>query len=528
MVLRVSLGDSQRKVRCRHLGYRGSKIYPISMEGTSFPRLLAARTGAIARLSAALLVALSLDSVPALAASGDLSLSAAAVETVGGGELVVVQVTNASELRVEGLRVSTDTPAGVAVRPAAFTRARLSAGASALFRFKVIGGPAHQPASLVITATGRQGAIPVSAIGAVTLAANEADVQVTLSGDDTITDTSPATDVAILQNLVDAPVSVILTASAGPQVVRMAHVDGQRSETADARSLRLRLPPHSAVSVVIRTTAHLPLPRGSVPLVVTATTTGADGLASQIIATKDLKVSLAADVLPGPLGIGSVVLVPGLVAMWAIVARYQRDRKRIGLQTPSAAAQVWDNKILLAAAILVSVVASFAYRFLGFGDVWSAPRLSDIVILSAASAVIGALVTDVILFFRRFATPAVSPDSEPLDVLRAAARTENSIARPVYKTTDGLRGLLVQMDWGAVIITPPIQYAEVDDIPGSSLSKATDLITGTQNPREHIQFLSDQRYVQGPCAGGAIRLADQKEEILQYTDDPLRGASAGS
>ena len=496
------------------------------MEGASWARLLAARGGAIAGISGALWVALSLHSVPVLAASSGLTLTAAAVGTVAGGELVVVQVANTAEVRVDCLKVATDAPSGVAVKPAAFTQASLGVGASALFRFKLAGGPAHMPASLVITATGRQGAIPVSAMGAVSLAANEAQVQVTLSGDDTITDTSPATDVAILQNLVGAPVSVILTASAGPNVVRLAQIDRQPSITAPTGPLTLRLPPDGAASVVIQTTAHLPLPRGSVPLIVTATTTGADGVASEVVAAKDLTVSLAADVLPGPLGVGSVVLVPGLVAMWAIVARYQRDRRRIGLQTPSAAALVWDNKILLAAAILVSVVAAATYRFLGLGNVWSAPRLSDVVILSAGSAVVGALAMDSFLYVRRLGTPAVSPVSEPLNVLRAAARAQNSIARPVYRTTDGLRGLLVHMDSGTVVMTPPIQYVDIDDIPGSSLTDAIALIMGTQNPREHIQFLSDDHYVQGPRAmASAIQLADQEEDILQYSNNPLRGTS---
>ena len=103
---------------------------------------------------------------------------------MAGGELVVVQVANTAEVRVDCLKVATDAPSGVAVKPAAFTPASLGVGASALFRFKLAGGPAHMPASLVITATGRQGAIPVSAMGAVSLAANEAQVQVTLSGDE--------------------------------------------------------------------------------------------------------------------------------------------------------------------------------------------------------------------------------------------------------------------------------------------------------------------------------------------------------
>lgn len=488
-------------------------------------KLLATCVSAIAGTSAALWGALSLYTAPALADSDGLTLTAAAVGAVAGGELVVVQVTNVADIQVNKLNVATDAPFGVTVRPTAFAQARLAAGASALFRFKLGGGPAHRPASLVITATGRQGATPVSAMATVALVANEAEVQVTLSGDDTITDTSPAVDVAVIQNLLDVPVSVILTASAGPDVVRLAHLDGQPSVSGP---LTLHLRPHAAASVVMRTSAHLPLPRGSVPLVLTATITGADGVASEVTVVKDLKASLAADVLPGPLGVGSVVLVPGLLAMWAIVAVYHRDRRRIGLEPPSAAAQVWDNKILLVAAILISVVAAGAYKFLGLGDVWSAPALSDIIILSAASAVAGALATDLVLTLRRrIVTAAVSPRSEPMDVLGAAARDKDSIARQVYRTPDGLRGLLVHKDLGAFVITPPIQYADVDDIRDSSLTRAIDLIRGTASPQEHVQFLTNEHYVQGPRAlANAIPLAGQEEDILQYTDDPLRGASA--
>jgi hypothetical protein len=251
-------------------------------------------------------------------------------------------------------------------------------------------------------------------------------------------------------------------------------------------------------------------------------------VADEVTATKDLQASLAADLLPAPLGVSSVLLVPGLLGIWAIVAVYQRDRQRIGLQAASAAAQVWDNKILLAAAILISVVAAGVYKFLGLGDVLNAPTLSEVIILSAASAVGGGLATDLALFLRRrIKTPTVSPRSEPLDVLRAAARAENSIARQVYRTADGLRGLLVHVDFGAIVIVPPVQYADVDNIPKKSLTKAISLIMDTPHPREHIQFLVDENYVRGPCAmANATPLADQKEEILQYTDDPLRGTSA--
>jgi len=265
-----------------------------------------------------------------------------------------------------------------------------------------------------------------------------------------------------------------------------------------------------------------------VPLVLTATITGADGVTSEVTVAKDLKVSLAADILPAPLGIGSVVLVPGLVAIWAIVAVYQRDRQRIGLQTSSAAAQIWDNKILLAAAVLLSVVAASTYKVLGLGDVWSAPTLSEVIILSAVSAVVGGLVTELVLSLRRLIdTPAVSPGTEPLDILRAAARAEDLIARQVYRTADGHLGLLVHVDLGAFVITPPIQH-NVDNIQGTKpLTPAIALIEGTENPREHIQFLDDERYVQGPCAvTSATGPADQQEDILQWTDEPLRGSSA--
>ena len=59
------------------------RIYPVAMEGASWARLLAARGGAIAGISGALWVALSLHSVPVLAASSGLTLTAAAVGTCG-------------------------------------------------------------------------------------------------------------------------------------------------------------------------------------------------------------------------------------------------------------------------------------------------------------------------------------------------------------------------------------------------------------------------------------------------------------
>jgi hypothetical protein len=84
----------------------------------------------------------------------------------------------------------------------------------------------------------------------------------------------------------------------------------------------------------------------------------------------------SADILPGLQGVGSVVVISDLVAIWATLAVLHRDRRQLGLATGTAGIQIWDNKLWLLAAAAVSLVAAMLYSVAGFADLLDPTRRS--------------------------------------------------------------------------------------------------------------------------------------------------------
>jgi hypothetical protein len=97
--------------------------------------------------------------------------------------------------------------------------------------------------------------------------------------------------------------------------------------------------------------------------------------AEQEHATKE-RAAASADILPGLPGVGSVVVIPGLVAIWATLTVLHRDRRQLGLATGTAGSQIWDNKLWLLAAAAVSLVAAMLYSVAGFADLLDPTRRS--------------------------------------------------------------------------------------------------------------------------------------------------------
>ena len=142
----------------------------------------------------------------------------------------------------------------------------------------------------------------------------------------------------------------------------------------------------------------------------------------------------------------------------------QWDRRRIGLAGSSVSARIWDNKLIsfiAAPATSIAVVMLYAWLYLriGFYDFLDACTLRDIGVLSMAGLVLGCAAAVVVLSIHRWKVPAVTPRSDALKVLRAAAKYDNtSLERATYTTPEGKAGLLVHKDWGDPVLTPPIAY----------------------------------------------------------------------
>ena len=126
--------------------------------------------------------------------------------------------------------------------------------------------------------------------------------------------------------------------------------------------------------VQAQVTAVVPVRRGAAALVVTATTVSDPP--TTVSATRQLDVALAADALPGPIGIGSLLLLPGLVALWTAITVWNDDRRRIGLAPSTAGKQIWDDKLWLAAAL--GHIEYYFYPYVVVNAVYAARALLSV------------------------------------------------------------------------------------------------------------------------------------------------------
>ena len=194
----------------------------------------------------------------------------------------------------------------------------------------------------VVQASGESDQVTVSAATAVELLPLPA-ATIALVGNNRLTERSPADLHVVVTNPSDATVTVTLSASAG-----------KHDASLDVPAFELK--PKQAKDVALTVRADGALRRGNVGLVVRGEVTGA-GQTQQLVVTRELSVAVAADELPGPLGVGTMVVVPGLVALLVFFEVRALDRKRIGVSHPGAMA-VWNDKTWLLAAGGASLAAA--------------------------------------------------------------------------------------------------------------------------------------------------------------------------
>lgn len=445
--------------------------------------------------------------VAAAPAGGSLSVEAAPTKVASDGSVVTLRVANVGDSSIDAIEIAAQGPAGVTavVEPAKLTA--LTAGASLLVQIAVSGLPERRPASIVVRATGRSGAADVAAVAVIEIASVEPAVSLVLTGNSRLTDASPADVVAVITNTADTPVDLSIRAMAGQHLVRLAAEQSDIVHAAPAKPMTMVVAARQSTVARVQVQAKRPLRRGTTSLVVTATVRPVRGMPTvDVTAERNLDVELSADVLPGMLGVGSVLAIPGLVAVWVMLTILRHDRRRIGLDgnCPSVGSQIWDNKLWLLVAVAISLVAAWLYSSLGFTDLLDTYTVSDIVTVSLALGVLVALVGTAALRVRRRITREITPTSTPIEVLLAAEREQHFVNRPVYYVSDNKKGIVVRHDWGAVILTPPIEFTEIDGIStkvaNNTLVGVVDLIKNQTDFQRLLRFSSDSQYINGPQA----------------------------
>ena len=475
------------------------------------------RPGAAADLLGVLLplmIGVPVAASPALAAAravGVLRVETAPVKVSPANPRLTVKLSNAGDAPITSIRLAVRAPAGVSAATTPGEMGPLAPGSSTLAEVTLTGSPQSRPASLVVEAAGRSGAVDVQAVTAVELVRAEPSATMTLAGNNRLTDRSPAEIVAVLTNSVDVPAEVTVRALAGPHRARLGGAD-------PGAPLTLTVGARETATVPVVVEARDRLRRGTSALVLIGTVRSEGTEPFDITAARDLDVALAADVLPGALGVTSVLVVPGLVAIWAALLVWTWDRRRLQLTVPDPAARMWDNKMWLFAALAASVLLAFAYTAVGAADLFDTYALTDIGILAAAGGLLGAGIVALFLWWYRARVPLIRAGSSQLAVLNAAARFDGRGARREYRTTGGERGLLVHFDHGLPVLTPRIVYAEVDDVDAKGpLGPAIRLIRAAHRGVERLEFLQENGAVRRPgVCPGAEEQSAKTTPILKY------------
>lgn len=287
-----------------------------------------------------------------------------------------------------------------------------------------------------------------------------------------MTDHSPAELTAAVTNSSGSAVTVDLHADAGRNSVKVA---AAHSDLASAKknSIVVKVAAQSSQLVFIEVRPLEPIRRGKSALTVVATprhpaVQKESKKPSDPLVIKEITVEMAgADLFPSFAQIGSAILVPGVLAVAAALQVWALDRRRLGLRY-NAAAIMWDNKLWLLAALVISLVAVWLSTALfDRNDLLDAFSWWDLLLVSLGSAVAGAALSAVVLFAYRLRKRLISENSSPWDVLRAAARSGGpAFERPVFSTggEQPLHGILVHHDGEASVLTPPVRVSGPDGL----------------------------------------------------------------
>jgi hypothetical protein len=413
--------------------------------------------------------------------------------------------------RFRNVVLDTQTPSGVAAKlavvPTPATQTGpiripdLRPGESVLVTMLLDSSPAFRPTTIVLRAVGATQTDNKSAVATAEFVGTEPFVAVTLSGATRMTDHSPAYLTALIKNLTEANVRVDVRAEAGRNEYRLAlHSSDLDTKTATG-TVNTTLAPKAATPVFLRVDAQHPVRRAKSSVTVVATARPDDTPhVDDVTAQRELDVDLAGtDLLPSALGITSVVAIPGILFVLAVLQVQLHDRRRL-YPVPSSLSTIWENKIWLLVATAVSLAASWVHTQFGFTDLLDSPTFRDIFFVSVGTAAAGALASWILVKVHRHRVPLVNADSGVMEVLNASARSETrpSIRRSKYKTEDGY-GLFVHHDKGCTLLTPKINYSRPDAV-GEEIDK-NDLRAAVKATRDSDfdgRFADDDDWIKRP------------------------------
>lgn len=343
----------------------------------------------------------------------------------------------------------------------------------------------------LMTTTATQTSIPAPpSPAAASPSAPTRPMSLDLKGADRVTDRSPADLIAVLTNNGGRSISVSLQAEAGRNPTRTASSSELLDDAKDGGSTDVDIAARESALVFVRVRAGEPVRRGKVAVVVTATVTRkvdqtAQGAKNEqlghVTVSRELNAERAgSDLLPTALGGGAAILLPGVLAVWACLQVWVYDRRRLGVNMPSASTLLWDNKLWWLCGVLVSLAAIWIYSAaFGQGDLLDSYRWLDLAWVSVGSLVAAfAASLLALLYYRRRRRPLITSTSTPAEIIEAAYQYKNTYKREVYEVAEGVHGLLVHRDLDAIVLTPPISFEGPDAVTEANRSK--DLAAATQ------------------------------------------------
>ncbi|MGX1266871.1 hypothetical protein [Streptomyces phaeoluteigriseus] len=305
-----------------------------------------------------------------------------------------------------------------------------------------------------------------------------------------MTDRSPADLIAVLTNSSDRSVSVSLRADAGRNPARTAISSEALDDAKDGDATDVAIAARKSALVFVQVRAGEPVRRGKVAVVVTATVTREVGRTpqgageeqlGQVTVSRELNAERAgSDLLPAALGGGAALLLPGVLAVWACLQVWVYDRRRLGVNIPSASTLLWDNKLWWLCGVLVSLAAIWIYSAaFGQDDLLDTYRWLDLAWVSVGSLLAAFVASSLaLLYYRHRRRRLITSTSTPAEIVEAAHQYKNTYEREVYEVVDGVHGLLVHRDLDAIVLTPPITFEGPDAVTRANRNK--DLAAATQ------------------------------------------------
>lgn len=480
----------------------------------------------VATLAWALLVVVAAGGTQAAAATlgsqvasgpGALQVSVAPDRLSPGANRVVVRVANTGAGLVRDVVVDLIAPAGVDAVPPQSQFGVLGPSVSETVVLTITGSSPAGDASLVVRAQGLAQSGPTVAIASVGLPEAKAPASIDLVGTDRLSDAGPADLEAVVTNTSSRELAVDLRGDAGGHRLRFLDEHGHGHAT-----VMLSIPAHAVAVQRVRVSRSGRLRRGTVSAEVVARVTAPDlPTAFDVAAEHPLTVALtASDILPGPLGVGTVLLIPGLVALLVWFQVLGSDRRRLGLSPPTLASQVWDNKVSVVYVVGASLLAIGVYRVVTGVSLLDAYDWTDLFVVTAASGAVAWAAATVKVQLHRKDVPVISESSSPRDVLAAAAKADGHVVRDRYKAGDRV-GLFVHRDGDAVVLTPPVLFSKPDGVAtalaAGDLAGVSDAATGADFDGK---FEANDQTVPSPGAyPGAVHVASGVDKIARYAED---------